>query len=44
MNRAQAKESERERFLALARQFRECPDPVESERLRDELVRLIFGE
>lgn len=40
----QAKESERERFLALARRFKESSDPGESERLREELARRIFGE
>jgi hypothetical protein len=40
----QAKESERERFLVLARRFKESSDPGESERLRDELARRIFGE
>jgi hypothetical protein len=40
----QAKASERERFLALARRFKECSDPRESDRLREELAHLIFGE
>jgi hypothetical protein len=40
----QAKESERERFLALARRFKESSDPDESDRLREELAKLIFGE
>jgi hypothetical protein len=40
----QAKESERERFLALARRFKESSDPRESERLREELAQRIFGE
>ena len=40
----QAKESERERFLALARRFKESSDPEESERLREELAQRIFGE
>jgi hypothetical protein len=39
-----AKESERERFLALARRFKESADPAESERLREELAQRIFGE
>jgi hypothetical protein len=39
-----AKESERERFLALARRFKESPDADESDRLREELAKLIFGE
>ena len=42
--RREATESERERFLALARQFKESSDPGESERLREELARLTFGE
>jgi hypothetical protein len=40
----QAKDSERERFLALARRFKESLDPEESDRLREELAQLIFGE
>jgi hypothetical protein len=40
----QAKESERERFLALARRFKESSDPKESDRLREELANVIFGE
>jgi hypothetical protein len=40
----QDKQSERERFLALASQFMESSDPAESDRLREELARLIFGE
>jgi hypothetical protein len=39
----QAKEAEKERFLALARQFKEISDPRESERLREELANMIFG-
>jgi hypothetical protein len=38
------KNSETEHFLALARRFKECSDPDESERLRDELAQLIFGQ
>ena len=38
------RESERERFLALARRFKESRDPVESDRLSNELAHLIFGE
>jgi hypothetical protein len=44
MTRVQAKEAERERFLALARRFKESSDPGESERLREELARLTFGD
>ena len=40
----QARESERERFLTLARRFKESSDPDESDRLREELAHLIFGE
>jgi hypothetical protein len=39
----QAKESERERFLALARRFKESSDPAESDRLREELAQMTFG-
>ena len=44
MNRVQTTESERERFLALVRRFMACSDPVESEGLREELAKIIFGE
>ena len=40
----QAKEAERERFLTLARRFKESADPEESELLREELAQRIFGE
>jgi hypothetical protein len=40
----QAKASERERFLALARRFKDSSDPRESDRLREELAQLVFGE
>ena len=40
----QAKESERERFLEIARRFKQSSDPDESERLREKLAQLIFGE
>ena len=40
----QTKEGERERFLALARRFKESSDPSESDRLREELARLSYGE
>jgi metal-responsive CopG/Arc/MetJ family transcriptional regulator len=40
----QAKEDERQRFLELARRFKETPDPRESDRLREELAELVFGE
>jgi hypothetical protein len=38
------KEGEREQFLALARRFKESSDQAESDRLREELAQLIFGE
>ncbi len=38
------KEAERERFLALARRFKESSDAAESDRLREELADLVFGE
>jgi hypothetical protein len=40
----QAKETERERFLALARRFKESSNPAESDRLREQLARMIFDE
>ena len=39
-----AKQSEREHFLALASRFRASSRPAESDRLREELARLIFDE
>ncbi len=39
----EAKAAEKERFLDLARRFKEATDPRESERLREELARLTFG-
>jgi len=39
-----AREAERVRFLDLARRFKEAADPEESDRLREELARLTFGE
>ena len=39
----QAKETQKERFLALARRFKESTAPVESERLREQLAQRIFG-
>jgi hypothetical protein len=40
----QAREDERERFLQLARRFKETADPRESDRLREELAELVFGQ
>lgn len=39
-----AKAAEKERFLLLARRFKEETNPKESERLREELARMIFGD
>ncbi len=39
-----AKAAEKERFLDVARRFKEAADPAESERLREELARLTFGD
>lgn len=36
--------AEKRRFLDLARRFKESSDPAESERLREDLARMIFGE
>ena len=44
MTSVQAKEADRERFLALARRFKESSDPGESERLGQELARLTLGD
>ena len=40
----EAGESEKRRFFDLARRFKESSDPAESERLREDLARMIFGE
>jgi hypothetical protein len=40
----QAKDTERERFLTLARKFKESSNAAESERLREQLASMIFGE
>ena len=40
----QAKASEKQRFMALARRFKASSDPKESDRLREELADLLFGE
>ncbi len=40
----EAREAEKARFFDLARRFKEATDPKESERLREELARLTFGE
>jgi len=40
----EAGEAEKRRFFDLARRFKESADPAESERLREDLARMIFGE
>jgi hypothetical protein len=40
----EAGDDERRRFLDLAGRFKDSSDPAESERLREELARMIFGE
>jgi len=40
----EAGEAEKRRFFDLARRFKESSDPAESERLREELAGMIFGE
>jgi hypothetical protein len=40
----EARNAEKERFFALARRFKESSDPQESDRLREELARLTFGD
>ena len=40
----EAGEAEKRRFFDLARRFKESSEPAESERLREELARMIFGE
>jgi hypothetical protein len=40
----EAGETEKRRFFDLARRFKESSDPEESERLREDLARMIFGE
>jgi hypothetical protein len=37
-------EAEKRRFLDLARRYKESSEPAESERLREDLARMIFGE
>ena len=37
-------EAERRRFLDLTRRYKESSEPAESERLREDLARMIFGE
>jgi hypothetical protein len=40
----EAGEAEKGRFFDLARRFKESSDPAESERLRGDLARMIFGD
>jgi len=40
----QSKESEKERFFALANRLSESKDPAERQRLKKELARMTFGE
>ena len=40
----EAGEDEKRRFFDLARRFKESSDPAESERLREDLARMTFGE
>ncbi len=40
----EAREAEKQRFLDVARRFKESSDPAESERLREELAQMIFDE
>ena len=39
----ESKEAEKERFFALANQLAESSDPVERQRLKEELARMTFG-
>jgi hypothetical protein len=40
----EAGEAEKRQFFDLARRFKDSSDPAESERLREDLARMIFGE
>ncbi len=40
----ESKEAEKQRFFDLARRFKESSDPRQSERLREELASMIFGD
>jgi hypothetical protein len=40
----ESKEAEKQRFFDLARRFKESSDPAQSERLREELASMIFGD
>jgi hypothetical protein len=40
----ETQDAEKERFFEVARRYKTCSDPKESERLREELARLTFGD
>ena len=40
----QSKETEKERFFSLVKRLTESPDSAERKRLKDELVRMTFGD
>jgi hypothetical protein len=40
----EAGEAEKRQFFDLTRRFKDSSDPAESERLREDLARMIFGE
>jgi len=40
----ETQDAEKERFFEVARRYKACSDPKESERLREELARLTFGD
>ncbi len=40
----QSKETEKQRFLAIANRLTESIEPTERQRLKEELARMIFGE
>ncbi|HMD33025.1 MAG TPA: hypothetical protein VKG84_14015 [Candidatus Acidoferrales bacterium] len=40
----QSKETEKERFFALAHRLTESTDPAERQRIKQELARMTFGE
>jgi len=40
----QAKETEKQRFFALANRLTESDDPAERQRIKEELARMTFGD
>jgi hypothetical protein len=40
----QAKEAEKQRFFALANRIAKSDDPVERQRIKEELARMTFGD